>query len=265
MPGQHPPVVFVHGLWLHSSSWQNWIDQFTEAGYQASAPEWPGVPDTVEAAREHPEQQAGKGIAAIVDHLSEVLRGMDEKPIIIGHSFGGLFAQLLLGRNLAAAAIALSPAQIKGVLPLPIVQLRSALPFLGNPLNRKRAVSLTRKQFRFGFGNAVGVEESDELHERWTIPSPARPLFEAAAGNLNPRSPAKAETGNTARRPLLLVAAEQDHTVPAVVTRAAFKQYRKSSADTEILEVDRGHSLTVDSGWKDIARLSLDWLAEKGL
>src|SRR5919197_813864 len=177
------PVVFIHGLWLHATSWRPWVDLFDAAGYSAIAPGWPREPDTVQAARDHPEAVADITIDEATDHYAAIIAGLDTSPVIIGHSFGGLIAEKLLGEGIGAAAVAIDPAQIKGVLPLPLSQLRSGLPALGNPANLHRAVSLTEPEFRFGFGNALTQEESRELFERWTIPSPARPLFQAAAAN----------------------------------------------------------------------------------
>ncbi len=259
------PIMFIHGLWLHSTSWRDWAELFSQAGYDVVTPEWPGVPATIREARAHPESQAGKGLAEIIGHHADIAGSLGIKPIVIGHSFGGLIAQSLLGQDLAAAAIAIDPAQIKGVLPLPPAQLRAALPGLGNPLNYKRSVAPDKKQFRYGFGNAISERESDELHDLWTIPSPARPLFEAAIANFAPNSPAKIDTRNSHRGPLLLISGRQDHTVPDVVTRAAFKLYGHSTAVTELKQFDRGHSLTIDSGWREIAETSLNWLKAQGL
>ncbi|UQX88277.1 alpha/beta hydrolase [Jatrophihabitans telluris] len=258
------PVIFVHGLWLHSSSWQAWADLYSEAGYQTATPEWPGVADTLEETRAHPERQAGKGLAEIIKHHADYLKTFDSKPILIGHSFGGLIVQSLLGQGLAAAAIAVDPAQIRGVLPLPIPQLRSALPVLGNPLNFGKTFRPNLDQFAYGFGNALPRAESDDLHEQWTIPSPCRPLFEAALANFNPKSPAKVNVKNSARGPLLIISGTQDHTVPDAVSKAAYKLYRHSSAVTEFKQFDRGHSLTVDHGWREIAQAGLDWLKSQG-
>ncbi|MGF7235847.1 MAG: alpha/beta hydrolase [Frankia sp.] len=260
-----PPIVFVHGLWLHSTSWRDWVEFFTEAGYQTATPEWPGVPVTVEEARAHPETQAGKGLAEIIGHHAEFLKTFDTRPIVIGHSFGGLIAQSLLGQNVAAAAVAIDPAQIKGVLPLPLAQLKSSLPVLGNPLNYKKTFLPNGKQFAYGFGNALTRQESDELHAKWAIPSPNRPLFEAAIANFNPKAPSKIDVRNSSRGPLLITAGLQDHTVPPPVVRAAYKLYRTSTATTDLREFDRGHSLTVDHGWREIAQASLDWLRSQGL
>lgn len=264
MNSSKTPVVFIHGLWLHSSSWQPWADLFAAAGHPTYTPEWPGVPDTIEEARAQPEAQAGKGLAEIIKHHADFVMSLDSKPIIIGHSFGGLIVQSLMGQDLGAAGVAIDPAQIRGVLPLPIAQLRSALPALSNPLNFKKSISLSQKQFRYGFANAVSEAESKELHEKWTMPSPARPLFEAAMANFNPRSAAKVDTHNNHRGPLLLISGTQDHTVPDVVTRAAYKLYRHSTAVTELKQVDRGHSLTIDSGWREVADTAMNWLDAQG-
>jgi len=260
------PVIFIHGLWLHASSWQPWADLFAAEGYQPLTPGWPGDPDTVEAARANPEAIADHGIDDVTDHYAKIIDGLAAKPILIGHSFGGMIAEKLLGLDYAAAAIAIDAAQIKGVLPLPLSALRATLPVFKNPANKHRAVSLTAEQFRFSFGNAVSPEESDALWERWTIPAPGKPLFEAAAANFSLHSPAKVNTDNSGRGPLLLVMGGQDHTVPEVITKATLKQYRHSDAVTELAEfADRGHSLIIDSGWREVAGGCLSWLAKQGL
>jgi len=260
------PVVFIHGLWLHATSWQPWIEHFTAAGYRPVAPGWPNEAPTVEEARANPDAVADLSIDQITEHYAKLIGELDEPPVIIGHSFGGLFAEKLLGEGYGVAAVAIDPAQIKGVLPLPLAQLRAGLPALGNPANRNKAVSPTAKEFRFGFGNAVSEQESAELYESWTIPSPAKPLFQAAAANFSLHSPAAVETGNQDRGPLLLISGLEDHTVPDVVTRSTLKQYRKSSAVTELKQFEgRGHSLTIDHGWPEVADAVLGWLKDQGL
>ena len=259
-------AVFIHGLWLHASSWEPWRARFRDDGYDAIAPGWPNEPPTVAEAREHPEAVANLGIDEITDHYRTIIDQLEAPPVLVGHSFGGLFAEKLLGEGYGAAAIAIDPAQIKGVLPLPLAQLRAGLPALGNPANLHKAVSLTAKEFRFGFGNAVTQEESDELYEKWTIPSPAKPLFEAAVANFALHSPAKVNTKNADRGPLLLISGSADHTVPDVVTRSTLKQYRDSTAVTDLKQFEgRGHSLTIDNGWKQVADAVLEWLRANGL
>jgi non-heme chloroperoxidase len=260
------PVVFIHGLWLHADSWGAWTDLFNKAGYDALAPGWPGDADTVEATRKSPEAVAGKGVNDVVAHYAAIIEALPAKPILIGHSFGGLLAQRLLTQGLGTAAVAIDAAPIKGVLYLPPSALRVASVALRNPANRKRAVSLTPEQFRYGFGNAISADESAELFSRWTIPSPGKPLFEAAAATFSPKSPTKVDTANSTRGPLLLVAGGSDHTVPPSITRATQRLYRKSSAVTDLHEFPgKGHSLALDSGWAEIADASLSWLRSQGL
>ncbi|MFF4733279.1 alpha/beta hydrolase [Streptomyces mirabilis] len=265
MPSLRRPVVFIPGLWVHSMSWAPWMEFFRDAGYDPIAPGWPGQAATVEETRRHPEALAGHSFGAIVAHYEQLIDGLEAQPIVIGHSFGGAVTEKLLGLNRAAAAVAVDAAQIKGVRPVPLAMLRSAFPGLKNPANSKRAVSLTREQFRYGFGNAVSALESDALHQRWSIPGPAKPLFEASVMNFSPNSPLKVDTRNDDRGPLLLIMGGKDHTVPPAISRATFKQYRHSKAVTELKEFsDRGHSLTIDHGWREVAEFSLKWLQGKG-
>ncbi|MEU1513326.1 alpha/beta hydrolase [Streptomyces sp. NPDC005811] len=260
------PVVFIHGLWLHASSWQPWQELFSQHGFDPVAPGWPGEGATVAESRARPESVAGFGIDDVTGHYAGVVRGLGRPPLLVGHSFGGLIAQKLLGQGLGRAAVAIDPAQIKGVKALPFAQLRSGFPVLGSPANRRRAVSLTAAQFRYGFGNALPQAESDDLFERYTIPSPGRPLFEAAFANFAPRSPAKVATDRIDRGPLLFVSGQADHTVPDVVTRSAHRLYRGSSAVTELKQFpDRGHSLTIDQGWRAVAEYVLEWATRQGV
>jgi pimeloyl-ACP methyl ester carboxylesterase len=217
------PVVFIHGLWLHASSWSPWVDLFEHAGYTATAPGWPGVRDTVAEARENPEDIADKGIDDVVEHYARIIKTLPSAPILVGHSFGGMIAEKLLGMDLAAAAVAIDAAQIKGVLPLPLSALHSTLPVFKNPANKHRAVTLTREQFRYSFGNAVEENESDDLYARWAIPAPGKPLFEAAAANFSLHSPAAVNTKNSDRGPLLLIMGGKDHTVPEAITKSTLK------------------------------------------
>jgi pimeloyl-ACP methyl ester carboxylesterase len=260
------PVVFVHGLWLHSTSWQPWVDLFAEEGYAPIAPEWPGIPATVREARTATRASARAGVAAVTDHFTEIISGLPDKPIVVGHSFGGLIVQKLLGAGHAAAAVAIDPAPIKGVLALPFPALKVASIALRNPANIGRAVGITREQFHYGFGNALPEEESAALFEAWTIPTPGRPLFEVATANLSPGTATRADVRNAARGPLLLVSGGRDHAVPPAIVHATKKRYASSAAVTELVEFgDRGHSLVVDHGWREIAEASLAFLRRHDL
>lgn len=260
------PVVFVHGLWLHADSWSPWMDLFKEQGYAPSAPGWPGDSATVEETRKNADKVAGHGINDVVDHYVKAIAALGSKPIAIGHSFGGLIVQRLLGEGHAAAGVAIDPAPIKGIVYLPPSALRVASAALKNPGNRNKAVSLTKEQFRYGFGNAISAEESNELYDRWTIPSPGKPLFEGAFANFSPGSPAKVDTKNAERGPLLVTAGGRDHTVPAAISKGTRKRYHRSPAVTDYREFpDRGHSLTIDKGWREVADTVLAWLKERSL
>lgn len=260
------PVVFIHGLWIHSAAWAPWVDLFRSGGYDPIAPGWPGDLDTVAATRADPSGLENVGIEAICRHYADLIDELPSTPIVIGHSFGGLIAQELLANGFARAAIAIDPAPIKGVTVLPFSQLRSAFPVLSNPGNRSRTVALTAKQFRYAFGNAIPAEESDALFEEWTIPGPGRPLFEDATANFVKGSPATVDTHVADRGPLLLMTGTEDHTVPRVVTQAVAKLYADGPSLTDYREfAGKGHSLTMDSGWREVADACLAWLAEHSL
>jgi pimeloyl-ACP methyl ester carboxylesterase len=252
------PVAFVHGLWLLPSSWDRWAAVFEEAGYTTLAPGWPDDPETVAEAKAHPEVFARKSIGQIADHLEAVLRKLDKKPAVIGHSFGGLLTQILAGRGLAAASVAIDPAPFRGVLPLPLSALKSASPVLSNPANRSRAVPLTYDQFRFAFANAVDATEARELYDTYAVPGSGVPLFQAAAANLNPRTEARVDTKNPQRGPLLIISGERDNTVPRAIAHASFKRQNRNPGVTEFNEMSgRGHALVIDSGWRAVADTAL--------
>jgi pimeloyl-ACP methyl ester carboxylesterase len=252
------PVVFVHGLWLLPSSWDRWATLFEKAGYAALTPGWPDDPETVAEAKAHPEVFAGKSVGEVADHFEEVIRGLKKKPAIVGHSFGGLLTQILAGRGLSAASVAIDPAPFRGVLPLPISALRSAKPVLGNPANVHRAVPLTFEQFRYAFANAVSEEEAKDLYQTYAVPASGEPIFQAAAANLNPWTEAKVDSKNPDRGPLLIIVGEEDHTVPVSIAKASYKRQKRNDGVTEFVKIpDRGHALTIDSGWREVADIAL--------
>ena len=255
------PVVFVHGLWLLASSWDRWATVFEEAGYSALSPGWPDDPETVKEAKADPGVFADKSIGDVADRIEGVIRRLDTKPAVIGHSFGGLLAQIIAGRGLAAVTVAVDPAPFRGVLPLPISALRSASPVLANPANRNRAVPLTFEQFRYGFANAVSEDEAKELYETYAVPGSGEPVFQAAAANLNPWSEARVDTKNPDRGPLLIISGEKDHTVPWAIANSSYKHQQGNRAVTEIIEIKgRGHALTIDNGWREVADTALGFV-----
>ena len=256
------PVVFVHGLWLLPNSWERWESLFEEAGYAPVAPGWPDDPETVQEAKAHPEVFAHKTVGQVADHVQAVIEGLSKKPAVIGHSFGGLLTQIIAGRGLASVSVAISPAPFRGVLPLPISALRSGKPVLGNPANRHRAIPLTYEQFRYSFANAVSEDEAKELYENYSVPGSGEPIFQAAAANFNPWTEAKVDTKNPERGPLLIISADQDHTVPWAIANASYKRQRHNDGVTEIVKLGgRGHALTIDNGWREVAESALNFVS----
>jgi len=258
------PVVFVHGLWLLSSSWDPWRQLFEEQGYTTLAPVWPDDPDTVEEAKSDPEVFAHKRIKQVSDHYVDAIGQLKRKPAVIGHSFGGLIAQKVAGEGVAAVTVAIDPAPFRGVLPLPLSALKSSSAVLGNPLNYTRAVPLTYEQFRYAFANAVDESEAHELYEKYSVPGSGVTVFQAATANLNPWTEAQVNTKNAERGPLLIISGEYDHTVPWAISHASYKQQEKNPGVTEIHEIPgRGHSLTIDHGWHDVAETALTFIAQQ--
>jgi pimeloyl-ACP methyl ester carboxylesterase len=255
------PVVFIHGLWLLPSSWDRWAAFFEEAGYAPITPDWPDDPETVEQARANPQVLAKKNLAQVADHTAEVIGKLDKKPAVLGHSTGGLLAQIIAGRGVSAATVAIDPGPFRGVLPLPISTLRSSWPVLRNPLNRGRAVTLTLEQFKYGWANALSDQEAKQLYETYHVAASGVALMQMANANLNPFTEAKADTQNPARGPLLVIGGEKDHTVHWAITNASFKRQRRNQGVTEIKRIaNRGHSLTIDSGWREVADTALEFV-----
>ena len=258
------PVVFVHGLWLLASSWDRWRTFFEEQGYITLALGWPDDPESVEEANDDPEVFANKRLKQITQHYGEVIGQLKRKPAIVGHSFGGLIAQLLADQGICSVTVAIDPAAFRGVLPLPLSELKSGAPVLSNPANYHRAVSLTFEQFHYAFANAVEEDEAHQLYETFAVPGPGTPVFQAAFANFNPWTEDQVNTRNPERGPLLLIAGEKDHTVPAVVVKTAYKHQKNNPAVTVFREIpNRGHSLIIDHGWREVAEVALAFIAEQ--
>jgi len=252
------PVVLIHGLWVLSSSWANWVRLFEEAGYAVLTPGWPDDPETVEEARANPDVFAKKTLGQITDHTATVIGKLDKKPAVMGHSTGGLIAQMLADRGLSAATVAIAPGPFRGVLPVPISALRSVMPVLKNPLNRGRAITLSLDEFKYGWTNTLGEDEAEQLYETFHVPAPGAPLMQQANANLNPFTEAKLDPKNPERGPLLFIEGEKDHTVPWAIANASFKRQQGNDGVTEIEKIpNRGHSLTIDSGWREVAETAL--------
>jgi pimeloyl-ACP methyl ester carboxylesterase len=255
------PVVFIHGLWLLPSSWDNWVGLFEENGYAGVAPSWPDDPVTVEEARAEPEVLANKNLAQIADHTAAVIGKLSKKPAVMGHSTGGLLAQIIAGRGLSAATVAIDPGPFRGVLPLPLSALKASSPVLKNPANRGKAVTLTFDQFKYGWANALSDEEARQLYDTYHVAGPGIALNQMANANLNPFTEAKADTKNPDRGPLLIIDGEKDHTVPWAIANASYKRQKRNPGVTEIVKMpNRGHSLTIDSGWREVAQTALDFV-----
>jgi pimeloyl-ACP methyl ester carboxylesterase len=255
------PVVFIHGLWLLPSSWDRWAQLFEDAGYAAVTPSWPDDPETVEEARANPDVLAGKTLGQVADHTTDVIGRLTRKPAVMGHSTGGLLAQMIAGRGLSAATVAIDPGPFRGVLPLPISTLRVSLPVLKNPANRGRAIALTLDQFSYGWANALSDEEAKQLYETYHVAAPGVALMQMANANVNPWTEAKVDTKNPDRGPLLILDGEKDHTVPWAIANASYKRQRRNEGVTEIEKIpNRGHALTIDSGWREVAERALAFI-----
>jgi pimeloyl-ACP methyl ester carboxylesterase len=259
------PVVFIHGLWLHASSWTPWVELFAEQGYAPVAPTWPGEAETVDATRENGAAMNNVGIDEVTDHYTALVAELPAPPILVGHSFGGLIAQRLLGRGLGRGCVALAPAPIKGVVGLTRSQVAAVAPVLSRPWLKSRTWTHTPQSFAKHFANGVPRAESDDIYAAYVIPAPCRPLFQAAVSNVVPHSPAAVDT-TAARGPLLLLGGGADRTVPASSVRGAYKIQQRTVGVTEIEIMDgRGHSFPVDSGWRAAAEKTLEFLAEHGM
>jgi pimeloyl-ACP methyl ester carboxylesterase len=255
------PVVFIHGLWLLPSSWNNWVDFFEQEGYAGLTPDWPGDPETVEEARANPDVLAKKKLKQVANHTAEVIGELRQKPAVMGRSTGGLLAQMIADRGLSAATVAIDPGPFRGVLPLPVSTLRVSAPVLRNPLNRGRAISLTLDQFKYGWANALSDEEAKQLYETYHVAAPGVALMQMANANLNPWTEAKVDPKNPNRGPLLILEGEKDHTVPWAIANGAYKRQRHNESVTEIVKIlNRGHSLTIDSGWRMVAESALEFV-----
>lgn len=255
------PVVFVHGLWLLQNSWERWASLFEDQGFVALTPDWPGDADGTDQARAHPQALAGRMIGELARHHEAIIRRLKRRPAVVGHSFGGALAQMLAANGFSEATVVISPAALRGVLPLPLSALKAAWPALRSPLNRKRAVPLSYEQFAFSFTNAIDEQEGRTLYNQFAVPGPAMPLFQAAFENINPWTELQVDWRSPVRGPLLIMSGERDNIVPTVVARAAYEHQSTNGDVTEFFELaDRGHSLIIDHGWREVAQKALTFV-----
>ena len=260
MMHQQNSIVLIHGLWMTSLSWENWIARYSARGYHVIAKSWPAMDVDIEELRRDPSPIATLGITEIVDHYERIIRSLDNPPYIIGHSFGGLITQILLDRGLGAAGVAIAPAPVKGILFLPFSTLKVSFPALSNPANRHRAVPLTPEQFHYAFTNNLTEEESLAVYQRYAVPGPDHILFQAAFANFNPHAATAVDFHNNHRAPLLLISGGSDHVSPASVVEANFKLYRHSTAVTEYKNYPgRTHYTLGQDGWEEVADYALSW------
>ena len=253
-------IVLIHGLWMTPRSWEHWVERYTAAGYHVIAPSWPGLEGEVDALRGDPTPLTRLDVTMIVDHYERIIRDLDRPPMIIGHSFGGTFVQLLLDRGLGAAGVALAPSPVRGVRRLPFSTLRVTAPILRNPANRHKAVPLTPDQFRYAFCNTLSKAESRTVYDRYHVPAAANVLFQGALANLAPKTPLRVDFTNANRAPLLFLAGGRDHVIPAAVNRENARKYRRTSALTAYREFpDRSHYTVGQPGWEEIADYALSW------
>lgn len=262
-PSGADTIVLIHGLWMTPRSWEHWIERYSARGYKVLAAGWPGMDAEVEQLRRDSSQIATLSTGQIVDHYERMIRELPQPPIIMGHSFGGAFTQLLLDRGLGAAGVAISSAPTKGILKLPLATIRSAMPILRSPFNRGKAVMLNPKQFHYSFTNTLSEEASLPVYERYAVPGVGRVLFEGALANLSPKSPFKIDYRRPTRAPLLLIGGGVDHVVPAAVVKTNAGKYLNSTSVTEYKEYpDRSHYILGQDGWERIADEALAWAAE---
>jgi alpha-beta hydrolase superfamily lysophospholipase len=255
------PLMLIHGAWLSARSWENFADYFGKRGFDVSAPEWPRKEGDVEELRERTEQLKGLGIAEIVDHYEEQIRALDEPPVLIGHSFGGLIVELLLDRGLGRAGVALSPAPPKGILVLPFSSLKAAAPALAHPSKYNGIVTLSLDEFTYGFVNTFTPEDAAAAYERYAVPETGHILYEAGFANFHFNPPTEVHFKNADRAPLLIVGAKEDHTVPASLAHKQYKKYERGPAATDYIEFEaRPHLIMAADGWEEVAAAIESWL-----
>jgi pimeloyl-ACP methyl ester carboxylesterase len=254
-------IVLIHGLWMTALSWEHWVERYEDRGLNVIARSWPGMDGDIDELRRDPAGIEHLGIEEIVDYYAGIIGELDRPPIIMGHSFGGAFTQILLDRGLGAAGVAIDSGPVKGLLALPASTLKTGFPVLKNPANNHRAVPLTPEEFHYAFTNTLSDDESLAVYERYAVPGPGRVLFQGAFANFNPHSPAAVDFKNSSRAPLLFIAGGEDHVAPASLNEANLKHYRHSDAITELKEFPgRSHYTLGQEGWEEVADYALDWV-----